>query len=127
MFSWWIGAPERVADRCKFIQLNGKVVPFTDDLRREYELGYEDLGAGGFRVLGFAYEMLDPAEYPKGFKFQQEEPFNGIKERTSMVFAGLMALIDPPRAMVPGAIRDCQTGGIQVIMVTGDHPITAKV
>ena len=37
-----------------------------------------------------------------------------------------MALIDPPREAVPDAVEKCKTAGIKVIMVTGDHPITAQ-
>ena len=37
-----------------------------------------------------------------------------------------MSLIDPPRAAVPDAVTKCRSAGIKVIMVTGDHPITAK-
>merc|ERR1712029_346425 len=41
-------------------------------------------------------------------------------------FVGLMSMIDPPRAAVPDAVSKCRSAGIKVIMVTGDHPITAK-
>ena len=41
-------------------------------------------------------------------------------------FVGLMSMIDPPRAAVPDAVGKCRSAGIKVIMVTGDHPITAK-
>ena len=37
-----------------------------------------------------------------------------------------MSMIDPPRAAVPDAVSKCRSAGIKVIMVTGDHPITAK-
>ena len=46
--------------------------------------------------------------------------FSGLR------FVGLMSLIDPPRAAVPDAVTKCRSAGIKVIMVTGDHPITAK-
>uniref|UniRef100_A0A1I7XM83 Sodium/potassium-transporting ATPase subunit alpha-3 n=1 Tax=Heterorhabditis bacteriophora TaxID=37862 RepID=A0A1I7XM83_HETBA len=38
-----------------------------------------------------------------------------------------MSMIDPPRAAVPDAVAKCRSAGIKVVMVTGDHPITAKV
>lgn len=67
--------------------------------------------------------MLDPEDYPKGFKFDTDTinfPVDGY------CFVGMMALIDPPRPNVPDAVEKCRTAGIKVIMVTGDHPITAK-
>ena len=42
-----------------------------------------------------------------------------------LTFVGLMAMIDPPRANVPEAVAKCKSAGLKVIMVTGDHPITA--
>lgn len=48
------------------------------------------------------------------------------KSMEGLCFVGLMALIDPPRPAVPGAVSLCKTAGIKVIMVTGDHPDTAK-
>lgn len=44
---------------------------------------------------------------------------------SNLVFVGLISLIDPPREGVPEAVSRCRSGGIKVIMVTGDHPITA--
>lgn len=120
------GAPERVIDKCSHIMVNGQVVPMTEEHRKEYFLGNEDLGREGERVLGFCYRMLDAEKFPKGFPFQQEEPYNGVTEATNFVLVGLMSMIDPPREAVPDAVAACQSASIKVIMVTGDHPITAK-
>merc|ERR1711936_1334302 len=58
-----------------------------------------------------------------GYEFDSEKenwPLSGL------CFVGLMSMIDPPRAAVPDAVSKCRSAGIKVIMVTGDHPITAK-
>lgn len=120
------GAPERVIDRCDKIMIDGETVQMTKEHRDTFEKGYVALGAAGERVIGFAHEYLPTSEFPKSFEFSEEEPYNGLIARKSLTFVGLTALIDPPREAVPAAVRDCQSGGIQVIMVTGDHAITAK-
>ena len=61
--------------------------------------------------------------YPIGYPFDADSenfPLTGLR------FVGLMSMIDPPRAAVPDAVAKCRSAGIKVIMVTGDHPITAK-
>lgn len=45
---------------------------------------------------------------------------------TDLTFLGLMAMMDPPKASVPKAIKDIRAAGVKVIMVTGDHEITAE-
>eukprot|EP01083_Nonionella_stella_P146000 458618_1 len=52
-------------------------------------------------------------------------PFGRDGRRADITFIGMFAMIDPPRPGVPQAVAKCQTAGIKVIMVTGDHPITA--
>ena len=76
-----------------------------------------------FDFNSFAYLFLDYDTYPKGYKFDTDDINFPIK---GLCFAGLMSLIDPPRLNVPDAVDKCRTAGIKVIMVTGDHPITAK-
>jgi len=118
------GAPERILDRCTSILLNGEVVdmPADSENRAKFNAAYMELGGMGERVLGFCHSYLDTKEYPKGYTFDNEEvnfPLEGL------TFVGLMAMIDPPRANVPEAVAKCKSAGIKVIMVTGDHPITA--
>merc|ERR1712172_294546 len=77
----------------------------------------------GERVLGFCDFELPADQYPPGYAFDIEEPQNfPLKE---LRFSGLISMIDPPRAAVPDAVSKCRSAGIKVIMVTGDHPITA--
>eukprot|EP00741_Cyanophora_paradoxa_P006335 tig00000980_g6142.t1 len=117
------GAPERIIDRCnRFMQADGSVIPMTADIKRQLNENNENLGGQGMRVLGLCYENLDPMTYTKDYVFDVEQ---GNYPMDNMIFAGLAALIDPPKETVPFAVAKCQGAGIKVIMVTGDHPVTA--
>nr|WAP33893.1 sodium/potassium-transporting ATPase subunit alpha [Huso dauricus x Acipenser schrenckii] len=117
------GAPERILDRCATILIQGKEQPLDDKMKDAFQNAYLELGGLGERVLGFCHMLLPDDQFPEGFKFDVEE-LNFPTEK--LCFVGLMAMIDPPRAAVPDAVGKCRSAGIKVIMVTGDHPITAK-
>merc|ERR1712190_108581 len=117
------GAPEMILQRCTSIIIDGKERPMTQDWKDAFESAYMELGGLGERVLGFCDFMLPEDKYPRGYPFDPDEenfPLEGLR------FVGLMSMIDPPRAAVPDAVVKCRSAGIKVIMVTGDHPITAK-
>merc|ERR1719491_362197 len=119
------GAPERIMEKCETIWVNGKDEPLNDHWKKQMEASYMELGGLGERVLGFCDFVLPEDDFPKDYPFDIEEtppnfPLSGLR------FVGLMSMIDPPRAAVPDAVAKCRSAGIKVIMVTGDHPITAK-
>ena len=117
------GAPERIFERCTKILIEGKEHEVTDEWTEKFNQAYMELGGIGERVLGFCDLILPATEFPKGFPFDAEQenfPLAGLR------FVGLISMIDPPRAAVPDAVAKCRSAGIKVIMVTGDHPITAK-
>jgi len=120
------GAPERIRDRCDYMLVNGKPEAMTDAMKDTYDKDIRGLMEEGERVLGFCYIELDPAQYPPDFEYNTEEPNFPMEKGSGLVFAGLMALQDPPRPAVPGAVLSCQTAGVKVVMVTGDHPDTAE-
>jgi len=124
------GAPERVLARCGKILINGEEQEMTDEWRGKYDKAYEHLGGLGERVLGFAQMWMDETQWPMGSANFETEPINFFGEdpnnHTMLTFVGLMSMIDPPRAAVPDAVAKCRSAGIKVIMVTGDHPITAE-
>eukprot|EP01129_Flabellula_baltica_P001518 TRINITY_DN1145_c0_g1_i1.p1 TRINITY_DN1145_c0_g1~~TRINITY_DN1145_c0_g1_i1.p1 ORF type:complete len:1074 (+),score=311.27 TRINITY_DN1145_c0_g1_i1:19-3240(+) len=121
------GAPERILSRCSYIMLDGEEVPLTDKHRRRFQRAYDDLGGMGERVLGFCSIRMDK-EYNADYAYDgtPDKKGNYNFPMVDLTFVGLMSLIDPPRPAVPDAVRNCQSAGIKVIMVTGDHPITAK-
>ena len=98
------GAPEAVMDLCRLDEARKEALTET----------VAGLAAEGLRVLGVARAQFAGAELPesqRGFDFE---------------FVGLIALADPLRATVQGAIRECGEAGIRVIMITGDYPGTAR-
>merc|ERR1712168_1111413 len=103
--------------------INGEEQELTEQWKTKYNDAYMELGGMGERVLGFAHFYLDQTSFPEGFQFDTED-VNFPTE--NLCFVGLMSMIDPPRAAVPDAVSKCRSAGIKVIMVTGDHPITAK-
>ncbi|TWW78999.1 Sodium/potassium-transporting ATPase subunit alpha-3 [Takifugu flavidus] len=117
------GAPERILDRCSTIMIQGKEQPMDEELKEAFQNAYMELGGLGERVLGFCHGLLPEDQYPKGFAFDTDD----VNFQTdNLCFVGLISMIDPPRAAVPDAVGKCRSAGIKVIMVTGDHPITAK-
>uniref|UniRef100_A0A5F9DI53 Sodium/potassium-transporting ATPase subunit alpha n=1 Tax=Oryctolagus cuniculus TaxID=9986 RepID=A0A5F9DI53_RABIT len=117
------GAPERILDRCSTILLQGKEQPLDEEMKEAFQNAYLELGGLGERVLGFCHYYLPEEQFPKGFAFDCDD-VNFTTD--TLCFVGLMSMIDPPRAAVPDAVGKCRSAGIKVIMVTGDHPITAK-
>ena len=107
------GALESVLPLCRRILFPGKVQALDSALREQVLAAQEKLARQGLRVLAFAYR---PAA-DRGEREQLEE---------DLIFAGLVGLEDPPRPEVPEALRRCRGAGIKVIMITGDHPHTAR-
>jgi len=131
------GAPERIVKRCATVFVDGAAQPKTAAHIARFEANNEELGEKGLRVLGFALKRLDPARYPLGMAFEAEEAdrnfpcgealYNEVAGADDgLLFIGAMAMIDPPRPGVLEAVDKCRSAGIQVIMVTGDHPTTAE-
>jgi P-type Ca2+ transporter type 2C len=77
------------------------------------------MASEALRVLGLAYETIDPDEV-ETFK---EELEHG---RASLIFVGLAGMMDPPRPEVPDAVERCKRAGIRIIMATGDHKLTGE-
>jgi len=110
------GATESVLDACSAVHRGGKAVPLDDAARRAVTARAETFSAESLRVIALAYRDFadDQTEFPL---FETEREF---------VFAGLVAMIDPPRPGVPEAIAEMQSAHVRVFMLTGDDAVTAK-
>lgn len=117
------GAPERIFEKCSTIIINGIEVPITQEMRHSFESSYRSLCEMGERVIGFCDIELSEKKFPRGFRFNTESPNFPLED---LRFLGMLSFIDPPRPGVPGAIAKCKSAKIKIIMITGDHPSTAK-
>jgi Ca2+-transporting ATPase len=109
------GAPDVVVGLCTRIQDSGRARPATAaDRERLLSLNHQ-LADEAMRVLAVAYRDLEE-------KFA--EPTVDQVER-ELVFAGLMAMKDPPRSEAKEAIATARRAGLEVVMITGDHKSTA--
>ena len=129
------GAPERVFRLCTTIVTAGNAIsPMTESHKISFQKAYESMASKGHRVIGCAKLLLPRDKYPKEFVFRRDaEDENGQGAKASGVypageytFMGLVSLEDPPKHGVREAIGQCRQAGIKVMMVTGDHPLTAE-
>lgn len=117
------GAPEKVLEMCSTILVNGHEEKIDNNWCELFNAAYMDFGGMGERVIGLCDQPLPRSKFPRGFGFNSDRinfPLENLR------FLGLMSMIDPPRAAVPDAVSKCRSAGIKIIMITGDHPITAK-
>ncbi len=108
------GAPETVLPRCVRERVDGREESLSETDRQQYLERAAQLAAKGERVLALAYRHLPPSQGATSLKSE------------SLVFAGLAGLLDPPRPEVPAAVAALGRAGIRVLMLTGDHPDTAR-
>ncbi len=108
------GAPEVILSKCVSERRDGKVEPLTDARRNEILAMNTQMASRALRVLGLAYREQPDKDDSGGFV------------ETGLVFAGLVGMIDPPREEAKEAVKKCRDAGIRPVMITGDHPATAR-
>lgn len=107
------GALHSLMDTLDRVWIDHQVQVLTDELRQRIYTAHDRLADQGLRVLGLAFRPLSSVLGTDQLEQQ-------------LVFLGMMGLMDPARPEVKAAIGLCQTAGIQVVMITGDHPLTAQ-
>ncbi|MBS0559068.1 MAG: cation-translocating P-type ATPase [Proteobacteria bacterium] len=107
------GAPESVLDRCTAMATRAGVAP----LDRAWAMrAADDMAADGLRVIAVACRRWDTLP---------DRPLSDADE-SGLTLLGLAGLIDPPREEAKAAVATCRMAGITPIMITGDHPVTAR-
>ena len=105
------GAFETIVECCDTMMVDGEIIPFNNkDL---WFKKVDKLASQGLRVLAFAYKNLEKVPEYENFLHH-------------LTFIGVIGFIDPPREDVKETITIYKNAGIRVIMMTGDHPGTAK-
>jgi P-type Ca2+ transporter type 2C len=109
------GAPEVLLRRCTHRQVGAEVMPMDDRARQQALAEVDRLSSEAFRTLAVAHRPLELTEVP--------EPDASLEQ--NLIYIGVVGIIDPPRAEVAEAIRQAHRAGVRIIMITGDHPLTA--
>jgi Ca2+-transporting ATPase len=104
------GAPEVVLAACSRYRTPGAALALTDDVRREWLAAAQHMADDALRVLAVASRTDATLE----------------NAQSDLTLLGLVGMIDPPRDEARAAIDTCRGAGIRVVMITGDHPATAR-
>ncbi|MGW0771158.1 cation-translocating P-type ATPase [Streptomyces sp. NPDC002676] len=108
------GAPLELLARCDAVDRTGTPVPLTEASRAEVVAAADDLAGQGLRVLAVARRRVAGPR----------PPLEDVESQLTLL--GLAGMYDPPRPEVRDAVDACRRAGIRIVMVTGDHPLTAE-
>jgi Ca2+-transporting ATPase len=109
------GAVDRLLDVSQEVAFDSRIEVMDEAWRYRILAANDQLAQKGMRVLGLAFRLLPVL--PAG---QAEEMEQGL------TFVGMVGMIDPPRPEVKQAVAICKVAGIRPVMITGDHPLTAR-
>lgn len=115
IFAYSKGAPEKIINNCNKIEINGKSIPFDINSKEELLNRIKNRANQGYRTLAVAFRELSS--------------FNGETRENieiDLTFLSFLSILDPARIGVKESVEEAQSGGIKVVMITGDHPATAK-
>ena len=108
------GAPDVLLARCTSVQVGDQVIHMDADRRARAQADIARLSESGYRTLGVAYRVLEASG-------DADESWEH-----GLTYLGVVGILDPPREAVPAAVREAQRAGIRTVMITGDHPATAR-
>ena len=110
------GAPDVLLNRVDTLNVNGDILPMTDEEKQTILTANTNMAKQALRVLGTAYKFIDSVP----------EDLDSEHIENDLIFAGLIGMIDPERPEAAGAVKVAKDAGIRPIMITGDHRDTAE-
>ena len=105
------GSVEHLLEKCSKLQVGTTIKDLGDEERKNILVQSEKMAAEGLRVLAFAFR--------EGPEISTDDYLN------SLIYVAIIAFIDPPRLDIKEAMLTCKKAGIKIVMITGDHPLTA--
>lgn len=111
------GASEIIIEHCSNIVLNGTEEPLTEKMKQKILEDIDAAAKAGFRTLSIAYKPLGSTN---STDYKRDE----IEQ--NLTFLAFVSILDPPREGVKESVASCEQAGVKVVMITGDHPTTAK-
>jgi len=104
------GSVEDLLVKCSKVQSGTSITDLTSTEKSNILAESENMSANGLRVLAFAYK---------------EGTFQDENYLSDLIYVGMIGFLDPPRLDIKETILSCRKAGIRVVMITGDHPLTA--
>ena len=108
------GAVDVLLGRMDRVEKAGQTAALAEEDKRRIEEQNEAFSASGLRVLAFGYKEIE------------KDREVGLDDEDGLIFAGLIAMMDPPRKESMDAVAACKRAGIRPVMITGDHKVTAS-
>jgi Ca2+-transporting ATPase len=105
------GSVEHLLEKCSKLQVGSTIIDLGETEKKVILSDSEKMAANGLRVLAFAYR--EEAEIDTGDYFN------------TLTYIALIGFLDPPRLDIKEAMLTCRNAGIKIVMITGDHPLTA--
>lgn len=109
------GAPRNTLDVCSKVLVNGKIEELNEENMLWIEARIQEFASLGLRVIAVAYKKIPKDQYTKGDEVEKD-----------LIFVGLAAMRDPPRAEVKDAVAKATQAGIKTVIITGDYGPTAE-
>jgi Ca2+-transporting ATPase len=110
------GAVDGIVGISRKVWINAQAEPLTHVWRKRISDANDELAQSGMRVLGVAFRPLDTVGSNRDLALTERD----------LIFVGMVGLIDPARPEVKDAIVTCKAAGVRPVMITGDHPLTAR-